>query len=224
MEEEYLEHLSKTQMFLFCVGLIIINMIKPNFIIAFAPMMAIYLCVDLVTSKVPMKKKFKQIILFGSCVLPSLAVLFFQNKMLFPEDSESGMVIKIGYSFMRTGNPYAKIILGLAFPILILVFNCKELVRDRVYGSAWLMWLISFLEYFIFAETGKRQTHGNLAWGMLFGTFFLFIISIYKFICNRYSKSNNKIYYRMGYVLLACHAFSGIFYFIKLLLGGSYGV
>ena len=222
MRETYMESISISQAIVFIGSLIFINMIKPNFILAFAPMMAICLAIDLFTAKTPLRKRFRQIILFGSCVLPSLIVLLVQNQILYKGNSDGGIAIDIGYSFLRTGNPYAKILLGLAFPLIVLIFNYKDLIYDKIYGSVWLMWIISFVEYGVFIETGKRQNHGNFAWGMIFCTFLLFVISIYKLICNRDQKKNNITYYYISLFILVLHVLSGMYYFLHLLRGGTY--
>lgn len=224
MQKTYLKHIKLSSAAVFMVGLIVINMIKPNFILAFAPMMAVNLCVDLFAVHMPFQEKFRQIFLFGACVLPSLVVLLIQNQLLYHgEDSESGIAVDIGYSFLRSGNPYAKILLGLAFPLFILCFHYRELIRDRIYGSIWLMWGISFLEYLVFVETGKRQNHGNFAWGMIFSTFMVFVISIYKMASSRQGgDKQGKIYYIGAYGLLALHTISGLCYFITLLQGQTY--
>lgn len=222
IEEMYLERIVLWQALLFVFGLIVVNLIKPNFILAFAPMMAINLCIDLVSVKLPMKNKLRQIILFGLCVLPSLVVLLIQNQVLYSGDSESGIAIDIGYSFLRTGNPYAKIILGLAFPLIVLFMNYKDVTKDKIYGSIWMMWLVSFCEYGIFIETGKRMNHGNFAWGMIFCTFLVFVISVYKILCNQEQRKIRKGYYYLAYGVFVCHVISGLYYFVQLMQGESY--
>lgn len=222
MQKNYMERIFVWQAIVFIGSLIFINLIKPNFILAFAPMMAINLSIDLFTSKKPLGKRFRQIILFGSCVFPSFIVLLVQNQILYKGNSDGGIAIDIGYSFLRNGNPYAKILLGMAFPLIVLFLNYKDLIYDKIYGSIWLMWIISFAEYGIFIETGKRQNHGNFAWGMIFCTFLIFVISIYKLICSRCQKKNNIKYYYTSLFVLALHVSSGIYYYFHLLSGGTY--
>lgn len=232
MEKTYLtQNVRKGQAIAFIFSLIVINAIKPNFILLFAPYMALKLLIDLIKFKKDIKIKFKRIVMFGSCVLPSVVILLIQNQILYGQDTGNGIAIEIGYTMRKIGNPVMMVILGLSFPLLVLVVNYKELIYDKIYGSIWAMWLIAFLEYFLFVETGARKNHGNFSWGMMFATYMLFIASIYKFFCNyeilksrKGSSLKSKMYIVLAFGLLFCHFISGIYYFIHLLLGGTYGI
>lgn len=225
------EGLDKRSALLFTVMLIVINAVKPNFFLAFAPFMAIRLFIDLLSSKVDIKVRFKRIIIFGCCVLPSVFVLLIQNQIIYGGDNGNGIAIEIGYTISKVGHPVFKVFVGLAFPLLVLIKDHKDIIRDRIYGSMWGIWTTAFLEYVFLVETGFRKNHENFAWGMMFGTYILFIVSIYKFICDHMNarakgcvSMKDRAYIIAGYILLLCHVVSGIFYFGHLLLGGRYGI
>lgn len=214
----------------FIIGLIIVNMVKPNFILAFAPVMGIKLFIDMISNRRILNKKyFYRIVLFGCMVLPSISILLFQSYILYNPQSKNGIAIDVGYTLCQIGNPFMKIVLGLTFPILVLLYCYKDLFRDRIYSTAWGIWGISFLEYFLFVETGFRKNHGNFSWGMMFGTFFLFVVSIYKFMqydckveCQK--NRNTKWYMKILNIVLICHVMSGVYYFVHLFIGGDYGI
>lgn len=232
LEKTYLiQNIRKGQAIAFAAALILVNAIKPNFILLFAPFMAIKLLVDLIKFKEDIKIKFKRIVMFGSCVLPSITILLIQNQILYGKDTGNGIAIEIGYTMREIANPIMMVILGLAFPLLVLLKNHKELIYDKIYGSIWGMWVIAFLEYFLFVETGLRKNHGNFSWGMMFATYMLFVVSIYKLICNhaalkkeKAASLRSKVYMASAYGILFCHLISGLYYFVHLLLGGTYWI
>lgn len=94
--EKYEKGLSKEQWILFAESLILVNLVKPNFFVAFAPAMGIYLLIDLWRNKC---RTFPQIFKFGLAVIPSAVVLLFVYVMLFPGGDGEGMVIDPGYCF-----------------------------------------------------------------------------------------------------------------------------
>ena len=87
----YQERLSVRKWFLFSIALVICTGVKPSFLVTFAPMMAIFLLLDLIRG-IPFKKVF----LFGLTVIPSLLVILFQNAVLFGGDTGNGWEIKPG--------------------------------------------------------------------------------------------------------------------------------
>lgn len=222
---------NKKAALLFSGLLILINAVKPNFFLAFAPFMAIRLFLDLINGKGDILLRLKRIVVFGSCVLPSVLVLLIQNQIIYGGNSGNGIAVDIGYTISKVGHPVFKVFVGLAFPLFVLVVKYREIIQDRIYGSICGIWGVSFLEYVFLIETGFRKNHENFAWGMMFGTYILFVVSIYKFIHNykeiraeRNLKLTERIYFMLGCLLLLCHVLSGLYYFAHLLLGGRYGI
>lgn len=228
MEKNYLRKLEWMDSILFAIGLIVINMVKPNFILAFAPMMAIRLIQDFVLcAKGERINCLIKIIQFGALVLPSLIVLIFQNTILFGKGTGNSVAITFGKVFWGEGNPVLKLLLSMAFPIIVLLKNRTDLKKDKIFGSIWLMWLIAFGEYFFLCESGERSLHGNFTWGLMFCVFMVFAVSICKFWDNlKNTKNHNScfpiIYVCLGIGLLILHLFAGIDYYIYLLFGGFY--
>lgn len=219
IEKNYLEKINIKQWGLFCVLLILINLVKPNFILAFAPAMLVFLIIDF-CKNIKNKKAILNMIYFGSAVLISLSVLIYQAKVLYVDDTESGLAI----SFMEilkiyTNHPYCSLLQSAAFPLFILITNFKTIIKDKRHSFVWIMGIVSLLQYLLFMETGSRHSDGNFDWGYSFSLMLLFISSYA--ILNKIwtEKSKNKVYLVSAYTLLMLHVISGVIYFCRLLTG-----
>lgn len=226
LKDKYKDGLSVKEWLVFAVLLILCNGVKPSFCFMFAPAMAVFLLVEWTVRKVP----FKRVFMFGLAVVPSLCVILWQNMVLFGEDTGNGILIKPGYALdMRGDHPKVTFVLSIAFPLLILFLNFRELLRDNLYRFAWVMWLFGFLEVFLFTEAGNRAKDSNFFWGYSMAIFFVNLVSMYKLL--EMSKSEDGIYkYPVvrkgvtvaGTVCLAYQVWCGIYFFCQLLTGISY--
>lgn len=141
-----MSEISKREACVFVASLTCVNYAKPYFIIAFVPMMLIFLIRDFIRLR---GKKVVQMVKFGVCVLCSLWVLVFQYKILYPREGDSGVVVtteKIIEFFSSFDSVY-RAILGLAFPILILVIAMKKHYVPSLLSKSWIMYIITRLEY-----------------------------------------------------------------------------
>lgn len=224
-EKTYKEGITIKEWLLFAVSLVIANGIKPNFCMVFAPVMALFLLIDLIK-----KTPFRKIFIFGSAVLPSLAVILWQNMVLFGDETGNGIVINPGYTLSLRGNhPKITFILSIAFPLFILLFTIRDLYKDKFYSFAWIMWLVSFLEVFLFTEAGKRAKDANFLWGYSIGIFFITIMAVLKWIEKIKVKEGLFKYNAIRFIFLfgggaifLYQTYCGIFFFIGLLQGNSY--
>lgn len=225
LSETYREGLKGKEWLTFALLLILTNGVKPSFCLMFAPAMAIFLLVELFR-KVP----FKRIFLFGLAVIPSLAVILWQNLVLFGEDTGNGILIKPGYALaMRGDHPKVTFVLSIAFPLLILAFTFKDWLKDGLYRFVWLMWLFGFLEVFLFTEAGNRAKDSNFFWGYSMAIFFVNLIAMCKLL--EKSKCQEGIFkHRLvtgvfagtGALCLAYQVWCGLYFFTQLLTGRSY--
>lgn len=220
MSEKYLSKIETKNYILFVILLLLVNSIKPNFIIAFAPTMLIFLIIDFIKN-IKDKKSVINIIIFGSAVLISLSILVYQAKVLYGVDDGSG----IGIGFMTLLKAYHKypvisLIQSIAFPLFILLTNMKTIAKDRKYSFVWIMNTVALAEYLFLQETGIRALDGNFDWGYSFTLMMAFIASVALF--ENIRKDKSKVYNVAGYLLLAGHIISGIIYFIRLMLGYTF--
>ena len=223
---------------LFTVFLTLSTAVKSSFLLVFAPVAFVGLFFD-GARKVPVKR----ILLFASAILPSLAILLFQEVVLFGKDTENGIVFEFGYNvYLRAERPYLTMILSALFPVLVFLFNivpviketlrdfkAKRLPRHTFFFLAWSMWAMGAFELLFLKETGQRALDGNFSWGYDFTLFVLFVLSILYFMNNLRSVrflGGNKVFRNIYTVItgavLAYHMYCGALFFVRLLLGQSY--
>lgn len=223
---------------LFMLFLTLSTATKTSFLLVFAPVAFIGLFYDLYR-KVPIKR----ILLFASSIIPSVAIVLFQEVVLFGEDTGNGIAIDFGYNvYLRADKPYLTMILSALFPVLIFLFNivpvCKQTVKDikhkelprhTLFFFCWCMWTVGAVQLLFLKETGGRALDGNFTWGYDFCLFVVFALSIVYFMINlRSSRFMGGIYpVRLLYAsvlgaVLGYHMYCGLYFFIRLLNGVTY--
>ena len=235
---------------LFTILLILVNWIKPNFIVAFAPAMALMLLADCIRDR---GNTIKMQILFGIPVLISLLVLLYQANALFGGSSSGSSTssgLPIGFSVayvlkLRAQHPVASLLQSAAFPLYVMIGNRRELKKDRFLQITWLTWLVGLLEFLFIHEEGKRKGDGNLSWGYSFCIYLVFTVSTAWFCRNwhqflsdiredkcsfgvfvRKDKANVRrlIYLVLGSGLFLYHLYSGLAFFYYTLQGAPYAI
>ena len=179
--DRYLKSFSVKEFFIACLLFLLVNWIKPNFIIAFAPAMLVMMIVDIIKAK---GKGFFKWVMYGVPVLVGALILPFQYLLLFPgsDDSGSSVVFIMGDFFLSQKTPVINLLLALAFPILIFIIHRKEFLKSKFHLVCCLGWVFAFLEYVFLAETGIRRGHENFYWGVRLFTFIIYCLSVGFFI------------------------------------------
>lgn len=221
MEETYLKKIDWKDAVAFIVLLTLVNYAKPNFIIAFAPMMLIYLIADFIKGR---GKGTVQMIKFGMCVIASLWVLLVQQKMLYPGDDDSGIGFTLDYikEFFSHKLTVVCLICGLAFPLFVSLLMLIKKTRLGALGKMWVMFAVSMLERLFVIETGPRREHGNFCWGSRVCAYYLFIASFAALVGLYKNKKIGKLTFALGVAVFLLHIVSGLFYFKRLLEGDFY--
>lgn len=224
MQKEYDKKIGVKDCVLFTIFLILVNLSKPNFIIAFSPIMLIMLICDFIRSK---GKTFKNAFFFGCCVLISCFVLLYQYKIVFPSDGNDKMMISIanGVSFITKDFKFVLyLILNFLFPLYVSyqVFrNRNEFDRNslRIFNEAWAMMLLSFLEYLFVVESGSRAADGNFEWGLSFFAYILFMVCVCFLIRLKKAGRISEAQFSTAKNIYSAHVLFGIFYFGLLVIG-----
>lgn len=229
IEQRYLHTFTKKDALFFTVLLALTNSVKPNFVLFFSLMMLIYLIRDFVYTK---GKKFKNIFLFGSCVLLSLVILVWQSTVLFPAESGGGG-IAVSFSalaaFFSSWRNVAGCIISMLFPILVYAWTVWEKRERGILTKSWIMLVIAALESFCLVETGERTAHGNFIWGRYCAGWLLFVFSLIQYIVLLDSVKNTKnrkkkILCCVTGGVLGVNFLCGITYFVLLLMGRGYEI
>ena len=164
-------------------------------------------------------KIFLRCVALGTTVFPSLAVMLYQQITLFGADTDSKMQIgfMVGLRAMAY-HPGFKILLSMVFPIVILAFVFKDLLKDRKYTFGWLHMIINLgITCFVY-ETGHRLSHGNFLWSSFFAIGILFIVSITKYVEIARERRIGALALSSG--VLGVHVFSWMNYVGVLIQGG----
>ena len=218
LEQKYHEGITAKEWVTFALLNVITTGIKPSFLLAFSPIMGIFLLVDLF-KKVP----FKRIFIFGAAMLPSGAVVLWQNAVLFGADTGNGMTLNPWYTFsLHADRPKIAVILSAAFCGVVILATLKDVFREKKYLFVVLMAMLGFLEALCLVESGSRSVDGNFLWGYSFCLFILFLYTAIK--CFKFSRTTalQKCIFA-GMTLVYCwHIYCGAQFFIRLVCGESY--
>ena len=257
LAEEYREKITVRQWFDFALLLVVCTGVKPSFLTVFAPVLALKLLWDLCHGV-----RFKQVFLLGAAVLPACGVVLWQNMVLFGEDTGNGMTFDPWYTFsLHADRPKLAVLCSLAFPLVVLGASLMaatkrewqqlgviredvwpggiyQLRLNRIYLFSWLMALVGFAEALCLVETGGRSRDGNFLWGYLFALFWLYVVSLVKWLFLRNvdivlltPEGGHLQRVRLTLVRAACilaglvllyQLFCGVFFFIRLLSGETY--
>lgn len=68
--------------------------------------------------------------------------------------------------------------LALGFPILVLLLNYRELLKNSWYRFSWQLLVVSLCEVLFLYEKGFRLPDMNFSWGYMHGIFFVFVGSV----------------------------------------------
>ena len=232
---QYLNDFTIRDFFIECILFLLVNWVKPNFTIAFAPAMLVMMIVDIVKTK---GKGFVRWIMFGVPVLIGSLIFIYQYVLLFPNSGsgnisseESHVIVILDYFIKTQKYPIIYIVLGYAFPIIVFIFHFKEIIKSKFYLVCYLAWFFSFLEYVFLYESGPRFYDGNFSWGLHFFTFLLFCLSVKHLIedlcdfqLNRNRSNKTKIskcdlMIVFETIIFSVHFIFGVVYFTQILLG-----
>ena len=257
LEEHYREKITAKQWIVFALLLVVCTGVKPSFLTVFAPVLAIKLLWDLCHGV-----RFRQVFLLGAAVLPACGVVLWQNMVLFGEDTGNGMTFDPWYTFsLHADRPKLAVLCSLAFPLVVLGASLLAMTREqwrqlgatredvwpggvyqlrlnRTYLFAWLMALVGFAEALCLVETGGRSRDGNFLWGYLFAVFWLYVVSLIKWLSLRNvdialltSRENSiqrarmmiiRIAYILAGLVLLFQLWCGMYFFFRLLGGETY--
>ena len=217
LEKKYRQGITRREWCVFALLSIVCTGIKPSFLLAFSPIMGIYLLADLIR-RVPLKK----ILIFGSALLPSGLVILWQNSVLFGEDTGNGIAFRPWYTFsLHAAVTKLAVVCSLLFCILAVLATVKQLPKDRDYLFLLFMTALGFLEALCLVENGSRSVDGNFLWGYSFCLFVLFAVCAVKWL--QIGGTRLRFALRAGLGLVyAWHLYCGLYFFVNLTAGASF--
>lgn len=228
IHETYLQKINWGYWSLFTICLTLGTLIKPNFFIAFSPIMALFLLTDLINTR---GRSLVNGFLFAASVFPSLAGSLYQAHLLFMSATTRDK-IAFGFGELQLTGEVDLVLLGhllsLVFPILVYAL-LKKYVKGRFeYKVLTLTFFLALLQAWCFFEDGIRYWHGNFTWGLRAGTFLLFIEAsavLAQWTADLQGRWRQPHIAGSFWLLWGCliwHSLSGLRYFALLLTGVSY--
>ncbi len=241
-EKDYAEKgLGIKRWLILAVLLALTTFVKPSFLTVFAPALAIKLLADLISKKT----KFLRALIMGLIVVPSLGVMFWQNSILFGEDTENGYRISFMETFsLHADHPKVTVILSLAFPIAVAIAEIVTIVKvliernraktggeitpdfgptaikDGSYIFSGIMAVIGFALAILLIETGSRSRDGNFLWGYSIALFILYLTSYKRWFM--YLREKKWISCALCGAVFVYQIICGAIFFTRLFSGESY--
>lgn len=187
---------------------------KPNFVIAFAPTLLLYLFYDFIKTRT---HNVKQEVILGISVFPSIGICALQTTVLFSADSGGSIMLWPFHALsVWSGDIVIDVLRSIAFPLLFLILvGWKN--RETPYWFSVILFLISF-SISVLLEDGARLGHGNFLWGTLLANLILFVVSA-GYLEQR--KEQSKAKEIICYLCLMAHFVFGVFFLF--LFGNSKG-
>lgn len=202
---------------------------KPAFAQVFFPAILIFCIGKIFASK---GRFFPNSVFLLICCIPALCIFLLQFFICFFSGSPTlgnGPAISIKFLYVMrifSPNPYpfSTQILVIGFPLVVLV---SKLIRKSKFSNSyiisWLMYLIGLAEYSLFVENA-RPSYGNFGWGLILGSFFVFLEAA-KELCTMIPEENNgkeqKTFSTCMFLLL-CHLFSGAIWIYRIIFLNNY--
>ena len=211
---------------LYSVFLLIATLTKPSFTIVMGMMALTLMIINVVKSKF---KTFKQFVQFGICHIPTIIALLFQFSDVFVQkipEAEKGIGIAPfkAWSVLSDNIPLS-ILLGLTFPIVVLLCHLKQLKSEREYLYSLIYTIFGLLTICLLYEKGWRMIHVNFQWGYIHGMFFMYSFALLVLLKDTFKKADNKInklWLIPQYIVLIMHIVCGVDYLTIFLRGGLY--
>ena len=190
---------------------------KPTFMQAFLPGACLFFLVKWIQH--PRNSRyFLQIIV---CVLPSVIFMIFQYMYYF------GIIVPWQASMVVQSNldkllgTIVRVVLMMAFPIYTLIC-CRDQKKDTTFWLTLVFTAVAIIEFLILGENGRRAADGNFGWGMMGASLMFWLICLIRFFRQEgVLVRRPSVRYGIGWLLLAWHAISGVYYVIYLFVSGS---
>ena len=157
---------------LFSVFLLIATMTKPSFTLVMVSTAGLIMLYRLIRSGF---RNFVPTVQLGLTFVPTFIDLLYQYSGVFvPEEGAEGGV---GFCFGEVwanvcDNIPLAVCLLVAFPLLMLTLNFRELKTNTLYRFSWQLFLLGLAEAFFLYEKGFRKFDFNFSWGYMCGAFF----------------------------------------------------
>ena len=235
--KEYEEKINVKHNVVFGICLLLTTMTKPSFTFVLVPTAGLIMLYRL------FKKKFQNFVpsvLLGLAFVPTFIALLYQFFGVFApaKDGESGIGFGLATAWrLHCSNIPLAIGLALGFPILVLLLNYRELLKNSWYRFSWQLLVVSLCEVLFLYEKGFRLPDMNFSWGYMHGIFFVFVGSVMVLLQRTWQEieafkgadeSSRKMLWKSRvftgaqWLALLWHLSCGLYYFYGIFRGQFY--
>ncbi|MFN8207840.1 MAG: hypothetical protein U0T82_10605 [Bacteroidales bacterium] len=198
---------------------------KPSFVFFFLPAIFVFLLIYIKKFNISFYKMLVLSFLPAFCylLLQYFSTYFLQNNGS-PGLKDEIVFTLWGVTKLYTSHVFISLILALAFPLFVVLSDLRGFSRDRSLIFAWLCTFFAYLQASFLAEQVKF-TQGNFTFGYSLSLSILFIFSVIH-LFQAWNKNKRTLVKKLinicGLMLLFGHLFSGVYYYYKYLLVGTY--
>jgi hypothetical protein len=207
----------KTYVEIFCLAALSV-LIKPSYAIVLLPASVVFMGILALKRIRPNLKLY-----FISFVLPTVLVLLYQFFYHYGEAGNGIAFDPLRAMLLYTPSAWLlgfMFLMSIAFPLLTLILNFKDEIRDNNLIFAWLTFMVAALFTYLLIETGALSGDQNFEWSGEIALFVLFVeTTIY--VLKNYPLFT-KIRFAMKklalYIVLGLHLSGGIAWYLGELL------
>lgn len=207
-------------------------MSKPVFAEMFVPAVGIvmlYRLVELCVQKDGRKPEyFRHCVYMFLSALPALFYILLQFLAYFFWGGSYGadgsfMITKwMEVWSMYSENVLLSVALGMAFPLLVILFDARFFVEDDLGILAIVGYVIGFLEAALLGEGGKKLSHADFLWPMMCGMMLVWVASMLHFLVLEEKQDKGirqRVVINAGWLLFGSHVLCGLLYIQDMLKG-----
>jgi len=196
-------------------------LIKPNYLLCILPALGLMAVVRLIW-----KKPVDWRLLIAGFLVPGTLILLVQLLLTYylpGNDTSSILFNPLGVMNGYSGYLLPKFFLSILFPLVVLIFNFRRVVRDKPLMLAWVGFLVSVPQMYLLAESGSRFIQGNFLWGAQIMSLILFVASA-RFIWREELVPKKSPGWEKTVILIiyAAHFLAGIAYYVSLMILTGY--
>lgn len=222
--QTYEEGADKKKYVVFSLFLLLTTMTKPSFTFGFVLTTAVILLYRTCRKGF---RNFKETMLLAACAIPTFIALIYQFRDVFVGTNAFGDEKGIGIGWLKAWSMQEKpigeaLILGLAFPLVVLLFNIKNLREEKGYRLSLQMLITNLIMLLFLYEKGYRMGHVNFAWGYMHAMSFSYIMSFLLLFKNTWNKKQPVAALMLQWGMYAWHLVCGIVYFSTIMAGGGF--
>ncbi len=236
------KQIQRSEIVFLAITLFLSVLAKPSFLQGFIPGLGLYMVISLLRNFT--LERFKKYLLLAATFIPSVILIFYQfyislfgqkrgTKMISEmteteilaeqagEIAATGYQQGIGLEWGRTythwtPNMYISFLLAIAFPLFVLLFNHRKMLKDRVVQLALCFETAAWLEGALLYQKGPGEHQGNFWWASYLSLYIVWTIALYYFLDSSTKvdlrKKKNNVYLAVGTGLFFMHLMFGIFY------------